>query len=199
MRYLVSIALFGAVLFAASLRAQSFLCEETFKLSDREMAPFRFGPDQPPPPPPAPPPAPVPTVENPFQLRLLKYAALAVKHLLDGLASYYSTSLNGTLTADGERYYNKKLSAAHLTLPLGCWVEVTSVATGRKVRLRVNDRGPYVNKFVIDLSQAAARQIGVDVAADRRVVVRIIALPGEDPLPDGDSAAFRPTEEATIK
>src|SRR5437764_14313439 len=101
MRYLMSIALFGAVLFAAPLRAQSFLCEETFKLSDQEMAPFRFGPDQPPPPPPAPPPAPVPTVENPFQLRLLRYAALAVKHRLDGLASSSSTSLNATPTGTG--------------------------------------------------------------------------------------------------
>ena len=189
MRYLASVALFGAVLFAAPLRAQGFLCEETFKLSDLEMAPFRYGPDQPPPPPPPPAPPPAPKVESPFQLRLLKYAALAVKHRLDGLASYYSTSLNGTLTANGEHYYNKQLSAAHLTLPLGCWVEVTSIATGRKVRLRVNDRGPYVGKFVIDLSQAAARQIGVDVAADRRVIVRIIGLPGEDPLPEVDSVA----------
>lgn len=183
MRYLASIALFGALFLAAPLRAQSYLCEETFKLGDTEMTPFRFGPDQPPPPPPAPPPAP-PQAENPLKLRLLKYAAVQVKHRLEGLASYYSTSLNGTLTANGERYYNKELTAAHLTLPLGCWVEVTSIATGKKVRLRVNDRGPYVNKFVIDLSQAAARQIGVDVAADRRVTVRIIALPGEDPLPE---------------
>jgi rare lipoprotein A len=197
MRHLAWLTLLGALLAAAPLRAQSFLCEETFKLGDKEMAPFRFGPDQPPPPPPAPPP---PTVsENPFQLRLLKYATLAVKHRLDGLASYYSTSLNGTLTANGERYYNKQLSAAHLTLPLGCWVEVTSIATGRKVRLRVNDRGPYVNKFVIDLSQAAARQIGVDVAEDRRVVVRIIGLPGEDPLPDLDGPDFCGTEELTVK
>jgi rare lipoprotein A len=182
------------MLCAAPLRAQSFLCEEDFRLGDKEMAPYRFGPDQPPPPPPAPPPEP-PKAENPFQLRLLKYAAVAVKHRLEGLASYYSTSLNGSLTANGEHYYNKQLSAAHLTLPLGCWVEVTSVATGRRVRLRVNDRGPYVNKFVIDLSQAAARQIGVDVAADRRVIVRIIGLPGEDPLPDLDSSAFCIGEE----
>src|SRR5436305_8887196 len=199
MRYLVSVALFGAVLFAAPLRAQSFLCEETFKLSDQEMAPFRFGPDQPPPLPVVPEPPPVPKVENPFQLRLLKYAALAVKHRLDGLASYYSTSLNGTLTANGEHYYNKQLSAAHLTLPLGCWVEVTSIATGRKVRLRVNDRGPYANKFVIDLSQAAARRIGVDVAADRRVMVRIIGLPGENPLPELDGPDLCLTEETALK
>lgn len=188
MRNLTWIVLLGVVLFAAPLRAQNFLCEEDFKLGDREMAPFRYGPDQPPPAPP-PPPAlkPQPLTETPFQLRLVKYATLAVKHRLQGLASYYSTSLNGTLTANGERYFNKRLSAAHLTLPLGCWVEVKSVATGRKVRLRVNDRGPYVDKFVIDLSQAAAREIGVDVAADRRVTVRIIALPGEDPLPELDA------------
>lgn len=201
MRHLSCLVFFGAMLFAATLRAQSFLCEEDFKLGDRDMAPFRFGPDQPPPPPPVvvavkpQPPAP----SNPFQLRLIKYAALEVKHKLEGLASYYSTSLNGSLTANGERYYNKQLSAAHLTLPLGCWVEVRSVATGRKVRLRVNDRGPYADKFMIDLSQAAARQIGVDVAADRRVVVRIIALPGEEPLPDLDFVDFCPTEEAAVK
>ena len=200
MRHLIWTLLLGAMLFAAQLRAQSFLCEETFNLSDREMAPFRFGPDQPPPPPPpALAPKPQPLVENPLQLRLLRYASLAVKHKLDGLASYYSTSLNGTLTANGERYYNKRFSAAHLTLPLGCWVEVTSIATGRKVRLRVNDRGPYVNKFVIDLSQAAARQIGVDVAADRRVIVRIIGLPGEDPLPELGGSAYCPTEERAFK
>jgi rare lipoprotein A len=198
MRQLTWIVLLGACLSAAPLRGQSYLCEETFKLSDQEMAPFRIGPQ---PAPPAPPPKPVVVESNPLQLRLLKYAALAVKHKLDGLASYYSTSLNGTLTANGERYYSKGLSAAHLTLPLGCWVEVKSVATGRKVRLRVNDRGPYVNKFVIDLSQAAARQIGVDVAADRRVVVRIIALPGETPLPDGilDAPTLAVTEETVTK
>ena len=185
MRTVTLLALLGALFLSSPTSGQSFLCEETFKLGDKEMAPFRLGPVQPPPPPP-----PVvkaePIPENPFQLRLLRYAAMAVKHRLEGLASYYSTSLNGTLTANGERYYNKQLSAAHLTLPLGSWVEVTSIATGKKVRLRVNDRGPYVNKFVIDLSQAAARQIGVDVAEDRRVIVRVIGLPGEDPLPDGD-------------
>ena len=137
---------------------------------------------------------------DPLQLRLLKYASVAVKHRLNGLASYYSTSLDGTLTANGERYHNKKMSAAHLTLPLGSWVEVTSRATGRKLRLRVNDRGPYVNKFVIDLSQAAARYLGVDIAEDRTVLIQIIALPGEDPLPEEvlDGAKTLVQETATL-
>src|SRR5712691_295699 len=174
--------------FAQPSRAQSFLCEETFKLDDAAMQSYRFGPD-------LPPPAPVPQPDpDPLKLRILKYAAVAVKHRLSGLASYYSTSLDGTLTANGERYHNAKMSAAHLTLPLGSWVEVTARATGRKLRLRVNDRGPYVNKFAIDLSQAAARFLGVDVTEDRYVMIRIIGLPGEDPLPE--DAIDRPRSPA---
>lgn len=111
------------------------------------------------------------------------YAEVAARHRLTGLASYYSSFFDGRETANGEIFRNRKMTAAHLTLPMGTWVEVTSRATGRKLRLRVNDRGPYVNKFMLDLSQAAARFLGVDVAPDRYVSVRIIGLPGEQPLP----------------
>jgi rare lipoprotein A len=186
------LAVASALVLSSSARAQSFLCEENFKLDDAAMQTYRFGPPTPPPP------APVPQLgTDPLKLRVLKYAAVEMKHRLNGLASYYSTSLDGTLTANGERYHNKKMSAAHLTLPLGSWVEITSRATGRKLRLRVNDRGPYVNKFVIDLSQAAARYLGVDVAEDRSVLIRIIALPGEEPLPDNviDGPAATTVEE----
>src|SRR3954463_12553827 len=183
----------GALAAAQPARAQAFLCEETFNLDDATMQSYRFGP-------PVPPPAPIPQPDpDPLKLRVLKYAALNLRHRLSGLASYYSTSLNGTLTANGERYYNKKMSAAHLTLPLGSWVEITARATGRKLRLRVNDRGPYVNKFAIDLSQAAARFLGVDIAEDRFVMIRVIGLPGEEPLPqdviDGPKPAL--PEETT--
>jgi rare lipoprotein A (peptidoglycan hydrolase) len=68
--------------------------------------------------------------------------------------------------------------------PLGTWIEVKSRATGRKLRMRVNDRGPYAKKFCLDLSQAAARYLGVDRHPDRHVEIRIIALPGEEPLPE---------------
>jgi rare lipoprotein A len=169
-----------ALSLAQAAHAQSNLCEESFKLDEAMWQAYRFGP-------PVLSPAPAAVAQpdpDPIKLRLLKYAAVEVKHRLNGLASYYSTSLDGTLTANGERYHNKKMSAAHLTLPLGSWVEITARATGKKLRLRVNDRGPYVNKFVIDLSQAAARFLGVDVAEDRSVLIRIIALPGEDPLPE---------------
>lgn len=156
------------VLFGAPAVAQDYLCEDHFKLDDAATA--------------------VPLLPqlklDPAIERLLKYTAVESKHRLAGLASYYSNSLDGSLTANGETYRKKRLTAAHLTLPLGCWIEVKSQATGKKIRLRVNDRGPYVNKFVIDLSRSAARALGVDVAEDRSVVIRIIALPGEEPLPE---------------
>ncbi len=132
-----------------------------------------------------------PVDQGPFLQRILKYTQLAVKHRVNGLASYYSSFFDGRKTANGEVYRNSAFSAAHLTLPLGTWVEVTARATGRSLRLHVNDRGPYAKKFCLDLSQAAARFLGVDVARDRHVDVRIIALPGEEPLPeDLDVAAI---------
>lgn len=132
-----------------------------------------------------------PVDHHPLLQRLLRYAKVAVQHRVSGLASYYSGFFDGRKTANGEIFRNGKYSAAHLTLPLGTWVEVTSRATGKKLRLRVNDRGPYVKKFCLDLSQAAARYLGVDKARDRYVDIRIIALPGEEPLPeDVDYALF---------
>jgi rare lipoprotein A len=116
--------------------------------------------------------------------RLIRYTQLSLKHRVAGLASYYSSFFDGRKTANGEVFRNDEYSAAHLTLPLGTWIEVKARATGRKLRLRVNDRGPYAKKFCVDLSQAAARYLGVDKARDRHVEFRIIALPGEKPLPE---------------
>jgi len=180
-----SVALVACLaLLPAAAHAQVRGCEEQIQLDEELLKCNRFGPELDPP---APPPAPVVAEPqpNPMRLRALKYAAVALKHRLAGLASYYSTSLDGTLTATGEIFRNRKFTAAHLTLPLGTWVEITARATGKKIRCRVNDRGPYVKKFCLDLSQAAARALGVDVAEDRHVDIHIIALPGEDPLPEG--------------
>lgn len=122
----------------------------------------------------------VPGGEN----RLQRYQELSGKHRVAGLASYYSSFFDGRKTANGEIYRNRKFSAAHLTLPFGTLIEVTARATGKKLRMRVNDRGPFVKKFVLDLSQAAAHALGVDRARDRHVEIRIVALPGEEPLPE---------------
>jgi rare lipoprotein A (peptidoglycan hydrolase) len=120
----------------------------------------------------------------PADLSVLRYADLETEHKLSGLASYYSTFFDGRKTANGEIYRNRKFSCAHLTLPMGTWIEVTARATGKRLRLRVNDRGPFAKKFFLDLSQAAARFLGVDVTADRHVDAHIIALPGEEVPPE---------------
>jgi rare lipoprotein A len=181
----------GALTVAPAAFAQTH-CEDPLPADDSVSACLDVAPE---PVLPAPLPTPAPAKPDPLKLRMLKYSAVAAKHRLCGLASYYSASLDGTLTANGERYRNKRLTAAHLTLPLGCWIEVTARATGKRVRLRVNDRGPYVSKFMLDLSLSAARELGVDVAEDRHVDVRIIALPGEEPLPESVQWAATSIEE----
>ena len=76
----------------------------------------------------------------------------------DGLASFYS---HGTRTASGEKFNAGELTAAHRTLPFGTRVRVTNVATGQSVTVRVNDRGPFINGRVIDVSHAAAQSLGM--------------------------------------
>ncbi|HYG46629.1 MAG TPA: septal ring lytic transglycosylase RlpA family protein [Allosphingosinicella sp.] len=76
-----------------------------------------------------------------------------------GTASYYGRELAGNRTASGERFNPNGLTAAHRTLPLGTKLRVTNVANGRSVIVRVNDRGPFVGKRLIDVSLGAAREI----------------------------------------
>ncbi|QIG78393.1 septal ring lytic transglycosylase RlpA family protein [Stakelama tenebrarum] len=79
----------------------------------------------------------------------------------DGIASYYGDEYQGRLTANGERFDQNKLTAAHRTLPFNTVVRVTDPATGRQVAVRINDRGPFVPGRVIDLSRAAAERLGI--------------------------------------
>jgi rare lipoprotein A len=76
----------------------------------------------------------------------------------DGLASFYGSPQQ---TANGEQFNPRALTAAHRTLPFGTKVRVTNVRSGRTVTVRINDRGPFVPGRVIDLSQAAAEELGI--------------------------------------
>jgi len=76
-----------------------------------------------------------------------------------GIASWYGQYFHGWLTASGEIYDMEALTAAHRTLPLGTVVRVTNIANGQQICVRINDRGPYVNGRVLDLSHAAARAL----------------------------------------
>lgn len=81
--------------------------------------------------------------------------------VIEGIASWYGAKHHGRRTASGERFDQKKLTAAHPTLPWGSIVRVTSLANGKSVDVRINDRGPFVKGRIIDLSRAAARALGM--------------------------------------
>ncbi len=92
-----------------------------------------------------------------------------------GMASYYARSLHGRQTASGERYNENALTAAHPRLPFGTRLKVTNLKNGRSVEVRVNDRGPFVKRRVIDLSYAAARKLEMLQDGVVRVEIRILA------------------------
>lgn len=77
-----------------------------------------------------------------------------------GKASFYADKFEGSPTASGEKYKHSKLTAAHKTLPFGTKVRVTNIANNQTVEVVINDRGPYVDGRVIDLSRSAAQQLG---------------------------------------
>lgn len=81
-----------------------------------------------------------------------------------GLASYYAHRYHGRPTASGETYDENALTAAHRTLPFGTRIRVTSLANGKAVTLRVNDRGPFVEGRIVDVSRTAADRLGMVTA-----------------------------------
>ena len=91
-----------------------------------------------------------------------------------GIASWYGKKYHGRLTANGERYDMHKLTAAHRTLPFGTVVEVTNLENGRKVRVRINDRGPFVKGRIIDLSYKAAGELAMVHSGVARVRIEVV-------------------------
>ncbi len=91
-----------------------------------------------------------------------------------GIASWYGRDFHGRRTANGERYDMHALSAAHKTLPMPTLVRVTNLENGRSVIVRVNDRGPFARGRLIDLSYAAARQLGFVEKGTARVRVQTL-------------------------
>ena len=92
-----------------------------------------------------------------------------------GKASYYGQAHHGKRTASGERFDQHALTAAHRSLPFGTRVRVTNLDNGRQVVVRINDRGPYRRGRIIDLSRAAAAQLGM--IEDGIAPVRLETLP----------------------
>jgi rare lipoprotein A len=108
-----------------------------------------------------------------------KGAALAPSEA-EGVASWYGPGFHGKRTASGEVYDKESLTAAHRTLPFGTYLRVTSLDDGSSVVVRVNDRGPFAKGRIIDLSEAAARIIGMIPSGTARV--RLEVIPEEEAL-----------------
>jgi len=105
-----------------------------------------------------------------------------------GVASWYGDKFHGKPTANGETYNKNALTAAHKTLPLNSYVYVTNMDTGKSIKVRLNDRGPFIDDRIIDLSEAAATQLGITSKGLGRVRVQYAGA-----APAGGGQPYLPT------
>ncbi|MEQ8232855.1 MAG: septal ring lytic transglycosylase RlpA family protein [Gammaproteobacteria bacterium] len=105
-----------------------------------------------------------------------------------GIASWYGSKFHGRRTSSGEIYDMYRMTAAHKQLPLPTWVEVRNLANNRSITVRVNDRGPFHENRIIDLSYAAALKLGIADAGTAFVEVRAIDAAGR-PAPSAPATA----------
>ena len=140
-------------------------------------------------------------VGKPYQVRGVWYVPKEQPDYDEvGLASWYGEAFHMKTTANGELFDMNAMTAAHTTLPLPSIVEVTNLSNGRKVRVRVNDRGPFVGNRIIDLSREAARQLDMERQGVARVRVRYV---GSAPLLGRDAgvrvARAKPPEPRPVQ
>jgi len=110
--------------------------------------------------------------------------AVAVGYTEEGIASWYGIPYHGRAAADGEIYDMETLVAAHRLMPFNTWLQVTNLANGKSVNVRVIDRGPFVEGRILDLSKAAARQIDLLGPGIGRVRIQVISAPAYIPAND---------------
>ncbi len=101
----------------------------------------------------------------------------------EGIASWYGPKFHGKKTASGEVYNMYQATAAHRILPMHTKVEVTNLDNGKSIRLRINDRGPFVDDRIIDLSMAAARELDMIGPGTAPVRVKAVGSAPRDELP----------------
>lgn len=95
-----------------------------------------------------------------------------------GVASWYGHPYHGRKTSNGETYDMEKMTAAHKRLPFDTWLNVKNLSNGQATQVRINDRGPFVGKRIIDLSRAAASDIGLIASGTARVRLTVVRPPG---------------------
>jgi rare lipoprotein A len=111
-------------------------------------------------------------------------SAIAPGYTEEGIASWYGIPFNGRPAADGEIFDMETLVAAHRTLPFNTWLRVTNLQNDKSVNVRVIDRGPFVNGRILDLSKAAARDIGLLGPGIGKIRLEVISAPPDRPMND---------------
>jgi len=137
---------------------------------------------------------------RPYQVFGKEYVPLASvqPYRQRGMASWYGKKFHGQRTASGETYDMYAMTAAHTTLPIPSYARVTRVATGRSVIVRINDRGPFHQGRMIDLSYAAALKLGFVHLGSAEVELESIE-PGQAETPTQQAAAPTPSAAATTE
>ena len=158
MRNIAAVALAGAGL-AACATTQSPIASMTQAPRPQQSGPTRAAP----------------ATMRPYQVNGVWYAPREdPDYEAVGTASWYGAQFHNRRTADGEVFDMDAPSGAHKTLPLPCIVEVTNLENGRRLQVRINDRGPFVDGRIIDLSREAARRLGFYDKGTARVRVRYV-------------------------
>jgi rare lipoprotein A len=129
-----------------------------------------------------------------YLLVLLLLCSAALAQVQTGKASFYADKFEGRPTASGEKYRHNKLTAAHKTLPFGTKVKVTNLDNNKSVEVIINDRGPYVDGRIIDLSKSAAEQLGFINQGLAEVKVEIV-----DPGDGKKSDPIKPIGQVSVE
>lgn len=133
----------------------------------------------------------IPATQRPYTVFGKHYTPIASAHgfAQTGIASWYGKKFHGRKTANGEIYDMYAMTAAHKTLPMNTWVEVHNLDNNRKIKVRINDRGPFVTGRVIDLSYTGAQKIGM--VGPGTAPVRVTALGAAIQYAEKEPVAFR--------
>ncbi len=117
----------------------------------------------------------------------------------EGLASWYGRDFDGKTTANGETFDSTKLSAAHKTIPLGSTIVVKNLENNKEVKVVVNDRGPYIEGRILDLSEKGAEELGYKQDGLTHVAIKVLSSPSKKVSYEGKGATYNYFQEAKFE
>ncbi len=137
-----------------------------------------------------------PATQRPYTIKGKQYVPLATAsgYVEKGIASWYGKKFHGRKTSNGETYNMYAMTAAHKTLPMNTWVRVKNLGNGKEIKVRINDRGPFVTGRIIDLSHTGASKMGMVGPGTARVTVTALGRATSYSKIDHKPVAFKPVD-----